>query len=360
MADRNELQRPVLNPAFVVVSPDPTTVEVRAGPWTGPVVTIQETEQDESIRTLFEELDGTNTTEEILSPYDQDDRETIRSLFDQLRNKNVIYDAADWNGTVGRPQIDVLPRFERTGSSRLEASSVLVVSIGELGDQVAVDLVRSGVGSVVYHRPLDDGPTPDKSGPVERVRNDESFSEPAEPMRTLVADADVAVFAADVTCPDIANAFNELADETGTPWMLAQVRGFDGLVGPVVYPGETACYRCLERRIEANIDDPGSYARYLDDRDDPESRHSTGLPSFARLVAGYAALDVLYLVSYGQAYTVGRTITVDFSTLSTEVNEVLKVPRCEVCGKPAGSDTKRFVTTSDLLESESWGRTERE
>lgn len=351
-----DLERPVLNPAFVAVSSGPNTLQIRAGPWSGPVMTIRETDEEENIEALFEQLDGERTLDRILEPYDDENREAIRSLFEQLRAKNVLLDAADWAGEVGRPQLAVTPRFGADQQRRLDRASVLVVGVGELGPGIAADLVRSGVGSVTLHRPVETGQAGDPMGVLDRLADEERFELSDGDVREALAATDAAVLATDADRPEIAAAFNELAHETGTPWLLAQVRGFDGLVGPVVFPGETACYRCLERRIESNVPDPGSYATYRDELAGEPSLASVGLPSFARTVAGYATVDLLYLLAYGQAFTVGRTITVNFLDLSTEVNEVLKVPRCEVCGKTPGDDEKRFVTVDDLLASEHWDR----
>lgn len=351
-----DLERPVLNPAFVAVASGPNTVQIRAGPWSGPVVTVRETDEEESVQALFEQLDGGRTLDGILEPYDEESREAIRSLFGQLREKNVLFDAADWAGEVGRPQLQVTPRFGPENDRRLDEASVLVVGVGELGPGIAADLVRSGVGSVTFHRPVESGGDGGPMGLLDRLADEERFERADADLRSSLSAADVAVLATDADRPGVAGAFNELAHETGTPWLLAQVRGFDGLVGPVVFPGETACYRCLERRIESNVSEPGSYAAYRDELAGDPSLASVGLPSFARTVAGYATVDLLYLLAYGQAFTVGRTITVNFLDLSVDVNEVLKVPRCEVCGKTPGEDKKRFVTVEDLLGSRAWDR----
>ena len=354
-----DLVRPILNPAFVAVASGPNTLQIRAGPWSGRVMTIREDDEDEALEELFGKLDGEHTIEEILAPYDDEDREAILGLFGQLREKNIVYDAADWNGEVGRPQLQVTSRFTGKTADRLEESSVLVAGVGELGPQIAADLVRSGVGSVTFTSLADGGAEDDDPlGLLDGLADEEALEllDGDGDVVEALEEVDAAMLATDEDRPEIAAAFNEFAHEAGTPWMLAQVRGFDGLVGPVVFPGETACYRCLERRIESNASDPKAYAAYRDGIADEPTMASVGLPSFARTVAGYATVDLLYLLAYGQAFTVGRTVVLNFLDLSTEVNEVLKVPRCKVCGTSPGEDVKRFVTLDDLLESELWTR----
>lgn len=346
---------PLLNPAFVVVAPNPDTVQIRAGPWTGPVLTIRETDSDEQIRSLFEQLDGNHTLDSILEPYDGDDREAVLSLFRTLREKNVLYDATDWAGTCGRPQLQVPPQFGESDAGDLETKTALVVSVGEPGPQIAADLIRAGVGSVILHRPLDDQLVDENPlGLLDLLEEKDAFTVRDDDLETALGDADAAVLATDTERPSVASAFNEVAHETGTPWLLAQVRGFDGLIGPVVFPGETACYRCLEQRIASNIGDSESYGAYRTAIDGTPSLESVGLPSYSRAIAGFASVDLLHLLTYGQACTVGRTIAMNFLDLSVEVNEVLKRPRCDCCGSTPGDDVKRFVTIDDLLRSDIW------
>ena len=353
-----DLERPILNPAFVAVASGPNTLQIRAGPWAGRVMTIREDDEEGALEELFGKLDGEHTLEEILEPHDDEDREAILGLFQQLREKNVVYDAADWGGEVGRPQLQVTPRFTGKTAGRLEDASVLVASVGELGPQIAADLVRSGVGSVALTSLTgEELASDDPLDLANWLAEEDSFEVvDGDDIADALAEVDAAMLAADEDRPEIAAAFNEFAHEAGTPWMLAQVRGFDGLVGPVVFPGETSCYRCLERRIESNASDPEAYAAYRDGLAGEPTMASVGLPSFARTVAGYATVDFLYLLAYGQAFTVGRTLVLNFLDLSTEVNEVLKVPRCEVCGTSPGEDVKRFVTLDDLLDSALWNR----
>jgi bacteriocin biosynthesis cyclodehydratase domain-containing protein len=351
---REELERPVLNPAFVVVKPDEHTLHVRAGPWSGPVVTVRETEGDESVEELFDMLDGEHDLAGILDRYDPDDQRAILGLFRTLREKNVIYDAAAVDGRRGWPQLTVTPKLRSESRDRLADADVVVVSVGDVGPAIAEDLLRAGVGSVSLLQPLAerrrDVDELESTGGVSRLADRDGFSHVERDLGDALADADAATLALDAAYPSVARAFNEVALATGTPWLLAQVRGFDGLVGPVVFPGETACFECLQRRIEANLSSPGEYEQYREALE--PSFASVGLPSFSRAVAGYASVDLLYLLAYGQSFTVERTLAVNFLNLSVEVNEVLKLPRCPACGTEAGDDVKRFVGIEDLVEAD--------
>jgi bacteriocin biosynthesis cyclodehydratase domain-containing protein len=344
------LSKPKLNPAFVVMRADEETFHVRAGPWTGPVLTIRETDDEDALADLFALLDGTNSLREVLAAFEEGDRDDVLALLDGLAQKNVVYDAAEYPDEQGWPQVVHSRKFSAENYRRLDEATALVVNAGEIGPQIAEDLARTGVGEVAIVQP------------VERARADCSHLADRENVTMLegglaaaVRASEYVAFAADGEYPSVAAELDRVARETDTPWMLVQRRGFDGLVGPVFRPGKTGCYNCLERRIAANLSNPESYADYRNGFGEVEaeagSLASVGLHAYGRMLAGYATVDLLNLLAYGQAYTVGKTITVNFLDLSTEVNDVLKLPRCEACGKSAGEDDKRFVTVEDVVEA---------
>lgn len=60
------------------------------------------------------------------------------------------------------------------------------------------------------------------------------------------------------------------------------------------------------------------------------------LPQFARIVADLAATEVLKLLTrFSPATTYGRMFTFNFLTLTREFQEILKLPRCPMCGEPS-------------------------
>ncbi|UPW02054.1 TOMM precursor leader peptide-binding protein [Halorussus gelatinilyticus] len=349
------LSKPVLNPAFVATRTDENTIHVRAGPWTGPAMTIRETDDEEAVADLFALLDGTNPIGEILAQFDSADRDDLLELLDGLAQKNVVYDAADRPESQGWPQLVHSRKFADENCRRLADAEILVVNAGEIGPQIAADLARAGVGEVAVTQPVADA-----RADCSHLDGRENVTLLDDDVTAAVRDAEYVAFAADGEYPAVAAELNRVAHEADTPWMLVQRRGFDGLVGPVFFPGETGCYNCLERRIVSNLSNPEGYASYRNGlgEADAGSLASVGLHAYSRMLAGYATIDLLNLLAYGQAYTVGKTITVDFLDLSTEVNDVLRLPRCEVCGKPAGVDDKRFVTIEDVVEAKRRNRGE--
>lgn len=345
---KRHLSKPTLNPSFVAMRVDEHTFHIRAGPWTGPVLTIREIENEDALADLFELLDGTNSLEAVLARFDAEDRDDVLGILGNLAAKNVVYDGADHPNARGWPQVVHSRKFGDEEARRLDEAELLVVNAGDVGPQIAEDLAASGVGEVRVVQPVAEA-----AADLSSLDDYDNVTEIDADLDAAVRDSDHVAFAADGEYPRTAAELDRVAHETGTPWMLVQLRGFDGLVGPVFFPGETGCYNCLERRIASNLSNPEAYATYRNGfaEVDRRSLSSVGLPAYSRMLAGYAAVDLLNLLAYGQAYTVGQTITVNFLDLSVEVNDVLKLPRCEVCGKSAGEDDERFVTVEDVADA---------
>jgi hypothetical protein len=57
------------------------------------------------------------------------------------------------------------------------------------------------------------------------------------------------------------------------------------------------------------------------------------LPVYAEIVAGYATLAVVHFLVRGASFALGRVLTLDFDRMLIDVEDVLKLPRCPVCGR---------------------------
>ncbi|WP_049972814.1 TOMM precursor leader peptide-binding protein [Haladaptatus cibarius] len=345
----DELAYPVFNPALVPTQVDANTIHIRSGPWSGPIVTIEDTEHDDTIMRLVDLIDGETHVKEILHTFPDDQTDEVAQALDNLQEKNIIYDRPEHEGDEVYPHLALQSRFRRTDRERLESKQVLIVTLGKMGSMVAEDLLSMGVAEVALYRPKSDPDDPDIAEEDGVTLVDDLD------LRSAIEAADFVVYTADRRYAEIVADINEIAHETTTPWVSAHVLGFDGIVGPAVFPGETACYRCFEKRMLSNISNVEGYASYQNAVSKREDLAAVGLPSLSRAIAGYLALDLLHLISYGVGYTAGRIIKFDSMDLSVEINDVLKLPRCEVCGKTTGDDDARLVSLDDLVEADRIG-----
>lgn len=338
-------QYPKLNPSFVPVTPTPNRVHFRAGPWSGPVFSLSDDGGDGELARLVGLLDGSHSIAEVLARFDDDDHGAVVGVLRQLEERRIVYDAAEDAGP--EPAGDVAASNWYVSDADLEAidASVTVVAAGDVGSILLDDLLATGVSAVTVVR---------AGGATVGDRDDdrvETVDRSAADLRTRLAESDVAAVVADRPAPEQFDAVNRAAHEVGTPFVAGQLCGYDGLVGPMVLPGESSCYECFVGRRDANLPAPDEFRAFQATAERP----GPSVSAFARVVEGLVTVDLLNYLSYGLGFTVGRVLHYDFSYLRVEGNEVLRLPRCDVCGKPTGDvDVNRHVTFDGLVR-ELWG-----
>lgn len=339
---RRRLEYPAFNPAIVPVQVDADTIHLRTGPWTGPMLTLRDRDEESDVTKLLELLDGRTHVDDVLDAFEGEQRVEVAEVLLAFAEKTVVYDRTDGNDDRW-PHLALRPRFREGDRARLESRSVVVLSCGRMGGQIASDLAAIGVGRVAIVRPVPTAASaPAIEDSVERVGEGD--------VDAAIGGADFAVYAADRPYPDVAAAVNEAAYEGGTPWSAVQIHGYDGIVGPTVFPDETACYRCFEERVLANVTNGDGFRAYRERfRADP-SVTQPRVPALGRMLAGYLTMDLVNLLAFGSGNTAGRVVRVDGLDLSVEINDVLRLPRCSVCGKDPGETETRFASMRDLAE----------
>ncbi|MFC7081170.1 TOMM precursor leader peptide-binding protein [Halorussus caseinilyticus] len=342
---KEDHEYPEFNPSFVPVKVDDDTVHIRAGPWSGPIFTIRDVDEDESITHLVDVVDGQTHIEDVFAEFEEDQRGEVAKILEGLYDQDILHDREEHADDESWPHLSLKYTFHDQNRDRLESKSLLVVDCSGMGRQVAGDLLEMGLGEVRFHEPFD------TDIDTRRLEEYDGFSRTDAEIESVIEDVDFAVYTADDPHPSLLDAVNRAAYETDTPWIPAQIHGFDAMIGPAVYPDETACYECFTERTLSNIQNIEGYQAYRRGIDQNESLSTMTLPSVERMVAGYLALDLTHLLAYGTGYTAGRVFTINTLELEMESNDVLKMPRCDVCGKSRGTDYQRYVTMDDVVEA---------
>jgi bacteriocin biosynthesis cyclodehydratase domain-containing protein len=131
---------------------------------------------------------------------------------------------------------------------------------------------------------------------------------------------------------DRLHGWNRLALGRGIRWLL--IRPYDGRfasVGPLVVPGQSACYECMLLRRGAN-------AGYPDEIEDVEAA-----PGVVMADAGFQALVTAVAAHVAVRWVVGRDKTLPGVLFALEAqpalkldeHHILRVPRCEACSVAA-------------------------
>lgn len=323
-------RRPELDPSFVPVIPDPDTVHVRAGPWTGSVTTLRDEDGDGVLGPLVEALDGTASVDDLAERLGVPPA-VVSAVVDELERKGFVYDARD-------RETGVTGRVSDAELDRLDDRTVVVVATSGFARPAVGDLLSTGVGSVEV-LPVDGR---------EWVPADAATVEPASLAARLDA-ADVGLFLGDDPVPGLVTELNEQALAAETPVMYASAVGYDGVVGPFVVPGKTACYECYRRRAEQNVAAPERYRQFEQAVADGDRSPGPQLDAFGAIVAGFAVLDVCRFLTDGTGHSHGRVTHLGFDVLSMEVNDVLRAPRCDACGDRETVGVNRHSSIADLL-----------
>jgi bacteriocin biosynthesis cyclodehydratase domain-containing protein len=262
------------------------------------VVVVEGSAVETLLPALLPLLDGTRTVDDIVAELGA--RRAVERALDLLGAGGVLVEgpaasAADAAATSIAAAYAIGPAVV---AERLRGARIGVVGASAAADLIARTLRASGVGEVM---PVDwDGESA----------------------------VDVAVVAPTTgEAPRLVD-WNRGALSRGVRWLL--LWPFDGrhsLVGPLMVPGETACYECVQLRLAAHLDFGA------------DLRRIEGVPAAARatvpiefLTAALAAQIALCWLGGADLALPGLLHVLETRpTLALGTHPVLRVPRCPAC-----------------------------
>ena len=312
-------------------------------------------------------LDGEHTMEqirsevaEVFSPEDLD--AGLQILAEQRLLEDTDQVAIDREKRLRlEPQLNFFHELELDPAAtqeRLSRATVSIVGLSCAGASVALSLAASGVGQIRCIDSLPVAPADPNLVPAFELGE---IGEPrAEAVRRKIAalnpqanvvvglepmDSDAAVQAAvegsdfAVCCADNGQAsvfykLNRVCLAAGIPWSSASVSALEGIVGPTVMPGETACYLCYRMRAVAcaeNPEDEFNLLRYLDRRKRDDSGRRENVVFGSAIVGNLLGLEVFKILAGLPGSVQGKILTIDFLELSAQKHVVLKKPWCPAC-----------------------------
>jgi bacteriocin biosynthesis cyclodehydratase domain-containing protein len=220
----------------------------------------------------------------------------------------------------------------------LREATVGLIGMGQIGTQIATQLTELGVGGVLA---LDAGGGKANgrsrlaplNGEVDTVawRSGSADSDP-DAVTGMIDEADLVVLALEGFRPALLHQVNRAAVAAGRPWLPVYADGSEMIVGPLVVPGESACYNEHEIQHESSRVLRREYLLYSEE----QAGHKAGdlptlLPPFAAIAASWAVVALLPFLADGSSFLVGRAIRIDFERLEVTQELVLRLPRCPVC-----------------------------
>ncbi len=145
-----------------------------------------------------------------------------------------------------------------------------------------------------------------------------------------VASCDCLVVTSDFGGVELMREWNQVCLKERKDFLPVVLSRLTGTVGPLVVPGETACYECLWARENSNLMNAGD-ARAVD-RVAPQAQPVSGfLPPMASILGDLAATELVKFYSGTLPYKVGALIEVKLLVPLVQAHKLLKVPRCVAC-----------------------------
>lgn len=288
------------------------------------------------VRALLAATREGRTPDDLCALFPESEQAVIASLVEELAARRILVPA---NGAVaesgnGEGPLDVF-FWQVAGDDvepLLERRRVAIVGVNAVSSQIAASLRASGMRNIdvvdfqllrnqrVY--PDGDGAwPPDVAAPV--------------PYEVWSHELDASAYACIVATSDFGPTqelrdWNEFCVEEGRPFLPAVLADGVGFVGPLVVPGETACYECLRARENSNMADPAEQRlveRFATRTQSVAAFH----PSMPAVIGHMAALELVKFFTGISVAAAGRILEIDLLEPSLARRKVLKIPRCQVC-----------------------------
>jgi bacteriocin biosynthesis cyclodehydratase domain-containing protein len=285
------------------------------------------------------------TVEELLLQTNPTNVPAMHSLLADLLARGIVAD-------LRSNPIEQYLRYTFEGETYLPNSRVLLIGSGPLGARIAQNFLQHGIGTLTLldERPVDAlwgalipfGRGSRSNGERADVALRELLAIPvrclqtgldAAGVETAIEDSDFLVLALEQPDLRLAHLVNRFAIRHRKPWLIATIDGNLGLVGPLFHPVETACYNDYQTLVMAATPSPDIARKHRETMVNRTSRSFfVGLPSYAEIIAGHASLALVHFLLRGSCFALGRVMVIDFDRMRIDVEDVLKLPRCPVCG----------------------------
>ena len=153
-----------------------------------------------------------------------------------------------------------------------------------------------------------------------------------EDLEAAMAGMGLVVVATDSLHPRLNHEVNALAHDLRVPVLYCYVDGPDVQIGPLVYPGETACYSCFEVQDEGARHLRDEFLIFKDDLGHAQHPARISGPA-ATMAAAWASLVVQDVQTRDMSRLAERVIRVETERFEVASHRVLQMPRCPECSR---------------------------
>ncbi len=283
------------------------------------------------------------TREEISNQFNSNERDAAEDLIEDLLARRLLVPSELTEPGLEIPESSLDIFYWHFGVSadqvtkRLNSQTLVIIGVNNISRRLVSSLADLGVENFqVVDDPWMRNPALfDEGGNLLEARWSPNLSEPVKlsvwENQSAPLSVKCIIAASDLGSHQGIRNWNEFCVKNHCHFFPVILQDLIGYVGPLVVPGETACFECLRQRQNAHMNDPEVERA-------SESVTSTGQkvvgfhPSMASVLGDIAAFELTKLYSdVLPLWNVGTQIEVNLFTSKMMKRKVFKVPRCAVC-----------------------------
>jgi bacteriocin biosynthesis cyclodehydratase domain-containing protein len=280
---------------------------------------------------------GGATREEILELFEPEAGPIIERLSEQLLGRRLLVPC---EGEPESPEsnLDIFYWHfgEKTArvTERLNKRSFAILGVNCISRQLAASLAASEIKNfqILDHPRLRNLRLFDDGGKLRADQWPASLQAPQEWTEQFHSEPfDCLIATSDFGGQEAMREWNTLCVQQNRHFLPVVLQDLIGYVGPLVMPGETACFDCLRIRRNSQMHD--EKPRRFTEGVAFEGQWVTGFhPSMASIVGNLGAFELIKLYSEALPFLkVGTWIEVNLLTTELKTRRVLKIPRCPTC-----------------------------
>jgi molybdopterin-synthase adenylyltransferase len=308
-------------------------------------IVVAGTDAKEIVQTIVLATSGDGATrEQICDLFAPLDRSAVGAFLEELVTRRILVPSDTAEPPSERPESELEVFYWQFGfrfrdvMNELRTKRIAVIGVNTISRRLALSLVASGMPGqrleVVDFLLLRNLRLFDRSG-VLRPPLWPSELGPPIPYEDWSDGLDASTLSCVVATSDfggmhLLRQWNEFCVEERRVLLPVVLQDFVGYVGPLVVPGETACYECLRGRQNANMQDPE--AQRLPERLAFQGQLATAFhPAMASVLGDIAAMELLKFFTAIPVRWAGTLFEVNLLQPAMVGRKVLKLPRCPVC-----------------------------
>jgi len=320
------------------------------------------------LRALLEVVgEGGATREEVCACFPPLYRLAVEDLVQQLVARRILVSVDEVQSVARVPEGPLEVFYWNFGfrpedvTARLNSRQMVIVGVNCVSRQLVAALgaaAATNVKVVDYpllrnvrlfdcHGSLISGQWPESASPPiahsEWIKNQQTTS-----LNCLIATSDFGGM-------QLMREWNQFCFEANIQFFPVVLQNAVGYVGPLVIPGETACFECLRARQNSHLADPeiqraAEYRAF-------EGQFVNGFhPSMASVLGDLAAIELTKFYGRIPRWRVGTLIEVNLLMPSIVTRKVLKIPRCSVCSplnkhSPASLDRVSYLSSNEYASA---------